>query len=43
MNDEERSVIDDFQGAEKYMEVCANSEYYLMNTSNLLQLQGITG
>lgn len=43
MADEEKTVIDDFQGKEAYEKVCANSEYYLMDTSNLLQLQGITG
>lgn len=36
MSQEEKTVIDDFQGKEKYNEVVRESEYYLVDTSQLL-------
>lgn len=41
MSDEEKSVIDDFQGEKSYNEVIKNSNYYLSvsSTMNMLQLE----
>jgi phospholipid N-methyltransferase len=38
MDSEGKSVIDEFQGKEKYEEVCKNSEYYLVEDTVKLQL-----
>lgn len=40
MTPEEKAVIDDFQGSEKYEEVMRNADYYLMDSSETLMLTG---
>lgn len=40
MTKEEKSVIDDFQGEESYNEVMKNIDYYTLETSQLLALEG---
>ncbi len=39
MGDEEKSVIDDFEGETEYAKVVANPDYYLFSTSNLSLLE----
>jgi len=38
MNDEEKSVINEFEGREEYEKTMADTEYFLFNTSNILAL-----
>ena len=38
MTDEEKTVIDEFQGAEDYEKVMRNPSYYLSTKTNLLQI-----
>ena len=38
MTDEEKAVIDEFQGAEDYEKVMRNTSYYLSTKTNLLQI-----
>jgi hypothetical protein len=40
MTKEEKDVIDEFQGEESYNEVIKNKEYYMLETSQLLALEG---
>lgn len=40
MTPEEKAVIDDFQGMDKYEEVIRNADYYLMDSSEMLMLSG---
>lgn len=42
MNDEEKAVIDDFQGREEYEKVLANPSKYLFETSTMLALPAKT-
>ena len=38
MNEEERKVIDSFQGEERYNEIMAESDYYLNSATQTLML-----
>lgn len=40
MTDEEKSVIDDFEGEKEYNKTMENTQYYLYNPSNVLMIGG---
>lgn len=43
MNQEERRVVDEFQGKEEYQKVIDNKDYYLVETNQLMLDSGVDG
>ena len=40
MTQEEKTVVDNFQGEEEYEKVIANKDYYMFDSSSVLMLAG---
>lgn len=40
MDEEEKAVIDEFEGEQEYRKVMGNTGYYICDTNSLLMLEG---